>query len=1778
MAIVLCHPGFKLSRAEGLAPPGMVASLCAAVSAAAPGVLRELARGAVAEAARVAFAGPQACPPCPDCHPAPCPACPSCPPAPPCPACVCAEPAPPPVLAAAACEAEERPEWWLLWLVALVVAFFAAPFANMSTRDERRPGARLLVRFVGDEWAHERVLLWPVHLDRRHECWVIESADGDRYVERRADWVWHVSLLHGWPENFRGNGEEPTSMVDWHGDECGLDIGVLEAARRRLRGKRPLATGARVPESPGDEAASRPVLAPPPLEGEESVLLVAEVQAGGGFRLGDEVAPGPEDVQAGPKVIARRPDGRPVLCERVPVSEVERWRAQEFDNAGRMAAPLPAPLSPPPAEEAGRPSPFDLREALADRPREEVGGTPTPREETAGPAADDVRTTAVEWNEQGVRFKEWRRAVGESSSEALDGCELRGAGTALHLCHRFTQHGGDPKTWMSNFCREYGVSQRDRTWHELNCLVTIFWLVATFDALNLGGLACLEVAARRVAQISEAYRVAPGQPAALEAGRFLTGTSDPFDVVSPELRNFANRAARDESERLAALGRSRALGPGGRGAGGADEVTGALETVEMTGKGPGVRPPPGLEAEATLGGQVYPVPGLRELDADVASRLGRRDRPRVRRLANEGLSSLNWMRGADRRPPPAAPSWATRCRVAELRRETQRRAQLLAASWGGPDSAKDSQQCLARLLRGRGGYAQLAHATLTPFSHARLSTPDDLAGSPRVLSLLSEAARIQLKDFESYMHAASPPGVDLVSGGGLSRVERGWPPGDGESGGANAALAGLDTWLGVSDVKDCFHRLLLEDGPGLQEYFGHPPLRAADLRLTELDGARLAPSTLVYPLARALPMGWAWSLFFAQSANSCRMLKVPSLQGAPVMTDRGPPLILDRPSSMGHYAYVDNMGVLGTTEGAVRRGLEGAISSFGGVGLEVHETAVTNEGGEALGVQLDADWDARWLLGVYQSDASLDGVGLAYSVWGPKDVGRVGRVTERSRYRLVAEAARQRAVEAAGLQVLADGAVGPPEARPPGIPEVEVARWSVDPDFEEVPAELLRRDRWRTVLADRWAFDEGIVHLEGRAVVKAVERVASSRAGRDGRVLLLGDNMAVTLAFSRSRARDFKLLTMIRRTAACAFARGLRFSYRWIPSEFNGSDEGGRIRPPSRAARARVLTRGLLAQGPAPSQPAAQGAQTGPPGLPPGCARGRRAASRGRSPRRARRLSREACSGLAKRASAGPVPRPSCLEQAPQTERGRAAANPFRDAKAAAATAASAEGDSESSCEEELPSRGSAQADARRAAARVRRMAFEELPPGQTYLEAHSVKAATRARYQTHVGELVAYADKISAPLGADAEVDDCIVRWVNDEFRAGRRAWRGESTLASVMFVFPAFSCNGWRKLVWAFRCLKGWRTLSPPMSRRPLPWPVWAALALQLMRMGFGLAAVAVLVMVEACLRPSELLSLQRRSLLPPARGGLTRWGLFLFPSRAGVARSKTGEADDTVVMDSTRTPWLDHVFEHLSQGPGEERIFPWDYSQFYQMFCAAAKSVARYEKAGRLNDAWRELSSEQQAHALDCERLLEALTPFFAELFSGAGRVAAAARRVGYCSREWGIKAGPAGNVLRQCVEAGLCASILAGLVLAVMLAPPCTSFSVVQNVNVPLRSATPAAPLQRPSRQPPAPYPSAAQALDPTLASRGVVDVSDATAEAPEQVQSPTHHRLSPSPSHEQRQGGARPSDSMDESIEKWRRRVAARGGSTTGSLQSHPRSASGPPKTTRGASLLRGFEG
>ena len=170
----------------------------------------------------------------------------------------------------------------------------------MSSRADRVPGRRVLVRFEGDTFSHERLLLWPTHYDARYESWVILTADGDLYVERVRDWTWIYDLTAGWPAGLRGGvvrfrdplssaevlarvlegrdealkfrarrglperlggrlGEEPTTFLDWRGRELPVEDSVLGRVRRRLVGKG-VSSELRQAEASGDEAATRPAL------------------------------------------------------------------------------------------------------------------------------------------------------------------------------------------------------------------------------------------------------------------------------------------------------------------------------------------------------------------------------------------------------------------------------------------------------------------------------------------------------------------------------------------------------------------------------------------------------------------------------------------------------------------------------------------------------------------------------------------------------------------------------------------------------------------------------------------------------------------------------------------------------------------------------------------------------------------------------------------------------------------------------------------------------------------------------------------------------------------------------------------------------------------------------------------------------------------------------------------------------------------------------------------------------------------------------------------------------------------------------------------------------------------------------------------------------------------------------------------------------------------------------------------------------------------------------
>ena len=66
--------------------------------------------------------------------------------------------------------------------------------------------------------------------------------------------------------------------------------------------------------------------------------------------------------------------------------------------------------------------------------------------------------------------------------QLLEDCELRGGQTAFFMAKQMLNHGGDPTSWMQGFIREHSLTQRDRTYHELQTLVETIRLAATYDA------------------------------------------------------------------------------------------------------------------------------------------------------------------------------------------------------------------------------------------------------------------------------------------------------------------------------------------------------------------------------------------------------------------------------------------------------------------------------------------------------------------------------------------------------------------------------------------------------------------------------------------------------------------------------------------------------------------------------------------------------------------------------------------------------------------------------------------------------------------------------------------------------------------------------------------------------------------------------------------------------------------------------------------------------------------------------------------------------------------------------------------------------------------------------------------------------------------------------------------------------------------------------------------------------------------------------------------------
>jgi len=205
---------------------------------------------------------------------------------------------------------------------------------------------------------------------------------------------------------------------------------------------------------------------------------------------------------------------------------------------------------------------------------------------------------------------------------------------------------------------------------------------------------------------------------------------------------------------------------------------------------------------------------------------------------------------------------------------------------------------------------------------------------------------------------------------------------------------------------------------------------------------------------------------------------------------------------------------------------------------------------------------------------------------------------------------------------------------------------------------------------------------------------------------------------------------------------------------------------------------------------------------------------------------------------------------------------------------------------------------------------------------------------------------------------------------------------------------------------------------TRKPVPWPVWTALAWRLMEAGRLRAAVFVLLLVSTYLRLSELLGARAEDLNAPAASVVQHWSLLLAPERR-LTPTKTGIFSDSVLLDAPYTSFLEPMIARLAIQPKGTPLWDFSYPELagylkkaatelglsvhaYQARhsgpwidlalglrtleaaqkrgrWASAKSVIRYERHARLATEWNKLSAAQQALFLECERRVEDI--FFA-----------------------------------------------------------------------------------------------------------------------------------------------------------------------------------------------------
>ena len=504
------------------------------------------------------------------------------------------------------------------------------------------PGQSVLVWYDSDDVWHERMLIWP----GMDGGWCGLTPDGDLYLEwMLPDGSGDVRRIialpdsrdvpHGIQEGVYRFRQYPTddrlkallregkSIVDLH---YGRDLhGLLSQLEvltpldgrkpldvffgghfvpRRLGGKQPLQPGPSdsVPLGPAaggvplPAPAAAPALGGPSAKGSFDWLMpylgpYSEAPSGcvwiatetlGGSLAGSEVfvrADGGSFCLGVSTLMVQRGDSWQ-KCELVKVEDVPGYIQALHQSWKERLQATEASAVP----DLGSPWEKKAFEDLQKR----LGVSAEPAGEKEEETGNDVRTLEVCYDERGKRFRSWRDVVLDITENVWPDSPNEGPATVVDNLTHMERYGGTPRLWLQLWARARGVEEGDRVHHELSCLVDILETAGTYDQVNLGSLACMEVCCRRLQSIVDALSAEGGKQDWGNA-RLFTGRKRAEDLVSPALKAWAAKKGKEEVELFRARSSLRDLRSPSAAA--SDDAAAALAagTFPPGGKGKGAK-------------------------------------------------------------------------------------------------------------------------------------------------------------------------------------------------------------------------------------------------------------------------------------------------------------------------------------------------------------------------------------------------------------------------------------------------------------------------------------------------------------------------------------------------------------------------------------------------------------------------------------------------------------------------------------------------------------------------------------------------------------------------------------------------------------------------------------------------------------------------------------------------------------------------------------------------------------------------------------------------------------------------------------------------------------------------------------------------------------------------------------------------------------------------------------------------------------------------------------